>query len=165
MAFDWRCDLDRVLHDGRYDALVHTAGPFQGQDYGSAEVCIRHRVHYFDLADDAAFVGGIDRLDAQARAADVLICAGASTAPALTAAVLDEALKTGPVDRVAFCHPARQRHPTRDGFDEGRPVAGGAADSRPTRPPCVGKPTPAERARPGSAVGCGMRSAGAGAVR
>ena len=102
MAFDWRCDLDRVLRDGRYDALVHTAGPFQGQDYGAAEVCIRHRVHYFDLADDAAFVGGIDRLDAQARAADVLICAGASTAPALTAAVLDEALKTGPVDRVAF---------------------------------------------------------------
>ena len=33
---------------------------FQGQDYGVAECCIRHGVHYLDLADDAAFVHGID---------------------------------------------------------------------------------------------------------
>jgi uncharacterized protein DUF4166/saccharopine dehydrogenase-like protein len=102
LVFDWRRDLDRVLGERGYDALVHLAGPFQGQDYGVADLCIRHRVHYLDLADDAAFVCGIERLNAAAMAADVLVCAGASTAPAITGAVVQEALKTGPIERVAF---------------------------------------------------------------
>lgn len=102
LAFDWRRDLDRVLAQGDHDALVHVAGPFQGQDHAVAELCIRHRVHYVDLADDAAFVCGIERLDAAAKAAGVLVCAGVSTAPALTGAVVEEALKGGTVDRVAF---------------------------------------------------------------
>ena len=67
-----------------------------------AELCIRHGVHYVDLADDAAFVRGIDRLAEAALKADVLVCSGASTAPAITGAVVEEALKTGPVERVAF---------------------------------------------------------------
>lgn len=101
-ALDWRSDLDRVLGEGGHDVVVHTAGPFQGQDYGVAECCIRHGVHYVDLADDAAFVHGIDRLYDAALKADVLVCAGASTAPALTGAVVEEALQGGPVERVAF---------------------------------------------------------------
>jgi hypothetical protein len=101
-ALDWRCDLDRVLGEGGHDVVVHAAGPFQGQDYGVAECCIRHCVHYLDLADDAAFVHGIDRLHDAALEAGVLVCAGVSTAPALTGAVVEEALKTGPVERVAF---------------------------------------------------------------
>src|SRR5262249_50409895 len=76
--------------------------PFQGQDYGVAEHCIRHGVHYLDLADDAAFVCGIDRLDASATQAGVLIWSGASTAPAVTAAAGGEALKGGAVERIAF---------------------------------------------------------------
>ena len=55
-------DLDRVLGEGGHDVVVHVAGPFQGQDYAVAELCIRHGVHYLDLADDSAFVRGIDRL-------------------------------------------------------------------------------------------------------
>ena len=102
LAFDWRADLDRVLGEGGYDALVHAAGPFQGQDYVVAELCIRHRVHYLDLADDAAFVGGIERLNGAALGAGVLVCSGASTAPAITGAVVEESLKTGPVERVEF---------------------------------------------------------------
>lgn len=101
-SFDWHSDLDRVLGEGIYDVLVHTAGPFQGQHYGVAELCIRHRVHYLDLADDAAFVLGIERLNDAARRAGVLVCSGASTAPALTGAVVEAALKTGPVERIAF---------------------------------------------------------------
>lgn len=101
-AFDWRSELDRVLGEGGHDVLVHAAGPFQGQDHGVAECCIRHGVHYLDLADDAAFVHGIDRLHDAALNAGVLVCAGASTAPALTGAVVEEALKSGPVERVAF---------------------------------------------------------------
>lgn len=101
-AFDWRSGLDGVLGERSHDVVVHAAGPFQGQDYGVAGCCIRHGVHYLDLADDAAFVQGIDRLHDAARKAGVLVCAGASTAPALTGAVVEEALKAGSVERVAF---------------------------------------------------------------
>jgi NAD(P)-dependent dehydrogenase (short-subunit alcohol dehydrogenase family) len=101
-AFDWRSGLDAVLGEGGHDVVVHAAGPFQEQDYGVAECCIRHGVHYLDLADDAAFVQGIDRLHDAALKAGVLVCAGASTAPALTGAVVEEGLKAGPIERVAF---------------------------------------------------------------
>jgi hypothetical protein len=101
-AFDWRSELDGVLGEDGHDVVVHAAGPFQGQDYSVAECCIRHGVHYLDLADDAAFVQGIDRLHDAAQEADVLVCAGASTVPALTGAVVEEGLKAGPVERVAF---------------------------------------------------------------
>jgi hypothetical protein len=102
LAFDWRSDLDRVLGEGNYDIAVHAAGPFQGQDHGVAELCIRHRVHYLDLSDDAVFVRGIERLHDAALKAGVLVCSGVSTAPAITGAVVEEALKKGPVERVVF---------------------------------------------------------------
>jgi uncharacterized protein YbjT (DUF2867 family) len=95
LALDWRRGLDRELAAGRFDALVHAAGPFQGQDYAVAETCIRHRVHYLDLADDRAYVCGIDRLDAAARTAGILMVAGASTVPAITGAVVAAALSDG----------------------------------------------------------------------
>jgi hypothetical protein len=95
VVLDWRGDLDHVLGTGSFDALVHVAGPFQGQDYRVAEACIRHRVHYLDLSDDRAFVCGIDRLDALAKTGGVLVCSGASTAPALTGAVVAEAIRKG----------------------------------------------------------------------
>lgn len=103
LVLDWRSDLDRLLAAKRFDVLVHVAGPFQGQDYSVAEACIRQGVHYLDLSDDRAFVCGIERLDAAARDAGVLVCSGASTAPALTGAVLQQALDEGmAVDRVSF---------------------------------------------------------------
>ena len=103
LVLDWQHDLDRVLAGHPFDVLVHVAGPFQGQAYAVAETCIRHGVHYLDLADDRAFVCGIDRLDAVAKAAGLLVCSGASTAPALTGAVLEQALQDdGSVDRVSF---------------------------------------------------------------
>ena len=40
--------------------------------------------------------------DEAARAADVLVCSGASTAPAITGAVVEEGIKTGPVERIEF---------------------------------------------------------------
>ena len=91
-----------MLGEGGHDLVVHVAGPFQGQDYAVAEFCIRHGVHYLDLADDSAFVRGIDVLLEAALKANVLVCSGASTAPAITGAVVEEALKSGPIERVAF---------------------------------------------------------------
>lgn len=70
--------------------VVHTAGPFQGQDYAVARACIAAGAHYIDLADGRAFVAGITSLDAEARAAGVAVIAGASSVPALSGAVADE---------------------------------------------------------------------------
>ena len=36
-AFDWRRELGCVLGEGGHDVVVHAAGPFQGQDYGSTQ--------------------------------------------------------------------------------------------------------------------------------
>jgi saccharopine dehydrogenase-like NADP-dependent oxidoreductase len=71
------------------DIVVHTAGPFQTQDHRVARACIARGCHYLDLADARDFVATIDRLDADARAKDVLVLSGASSVPCLTAAVID----------------------------------------------------------------------------
>ena len=70
--------------------LIHTAGPFQGQGYDVARAAIKAGCHYLDLADGRAFVSGITRLDAEARAAGVSIVSGVSSLPALTSAVVDK---------------------------------------------------------------------------
>jgi Saccharopine dehydrogenase NADP binding domain len=77
-------------HDGRSPAIVvNLCGPFQQQSYAIAEACIAARAHYIDMADARDFVCGIGRLDAAAKAADVLVTAGASSVPALSAAVIE----------------------------------------------------------------------------
>ena len=73
----------------RVDVLVHTAGPFQGQDYRVARACIAAGVHYIDLADGRDFVAGICALDGPARHAGVAVVAGASSVPALSGAAVD----------------------------------------------------------------------------
>ena len=92
LAVDIRGELDRSLREAAPDMVIHTVGPFQGQDYAVAEACIRHGCHYVDLADGRAFVVGIGALDPAAHAADVLVVSGASSVPCLTAAIIDEAL-------------------------------------------------------------------------
>lgn len=70
--------------------LIHTAGPFQDQGYEVARAAIKAGCNYIDLADGRAFVTGITKLDAEARAAGVSVISGASTVPALTSAVVDK---------------------------------------------------------------------------
>jgi hypothetical protein len=72
--------------------LIHTAGPFQEQNYGVAQAAIQAGANYIDLADGRDFVGGIGKLDAAAKAANVAVISGASTVPALTTAVIDRYL-------------------------------------------------------------------------
>lgn len=72
--------------------VIHTAGPFQGQDYRVAEACLATGSDYVDLADGRAFVTGIGALDARAREAGRLLVAGASSVPALSAAAVDALL-------------------------------------------------------------------------
>jgi short subunit dehydrogenase-like uncharacterized protein len=72
----------------RPDIVVHTAGPYQGQDYRVAEACMKLGCHYIDLADGREFVAGFDQLHDGAIANDVLLVSGASTLPGLSTAVL-----------------------------------------------------------------------------
>jgi Saccharopine dehydrogenase NADP binding domain len=81
--------LAECLREMNVATLIHTAGPFQGQSYSVANACIDVGVHYIDLADGRAFVAGITSLQDRAREKGVLIVSGASTVPALSAAVID----------------------------------------------------------------------------
>lgn len=82
-------DLAAQLAGLGIDTLIHTAGPFQGQDYHVARAAIAAGAHYIDLADGRDFVCGIGALDAAARERGVLVTSGASSLPALSAAVVD----------------------------------------------------------------------------
>ena len=85
-------DLADRLRELGAQLLISTAGPFQRQDYRVPQAAVAAGMHYIDLADARSFVCGIGALDARARAADVLVCSGASSVPALAAAVIDELL-------------------------------------------------------------------------
>jgi saccharopine dehydrogenase-like NADP-dependent oxidoreductase len=72
--------------------VIHTAGPFQEQNYAVAQAAIQARCNYFDLADARSFVTGITKLDEAARGAGVAVISGVSSLPALTSAVVDRYL-------------------------------------------------------------------------
>jgi len=69
--------------------VIHTSGPFQGQDYRVPKACIECGAHYIDLADDRRFVCDITTLDSHAKEKDVLVVSGASSVPGLSSAVVD----------------------------------------------------------------------------
>ena len=82
-------NLAQRLEELRVATVIHTAGPFQGQDYQVARAAIAAGANYIDLADGRAFVAGIGQLDALARARGVMVTSGASSLPALSSAVVD----------------------------------------------------------------------------
>ena len=83
-------ELSAHLSRCEADLVISTAGPFQGQDYAVARAALACGAHYIDIADGREFVCGIDALDAEARARDRLVVSGASSVPALSAAVIDK---------------------------------------------------------------------------
>src|SRR5262245_21885589 len=82
-------ELPEALSRISPDVVIHTRGPFQSQDHRVAWACVVQGRHYLDLADARDFVATIGRLDAAAKARNVLIVSGASSVPCLTAAVID----------------------------------------------------------------------------
>jgi hypothetical protein len=88
-ALDIDGDLAAAFATIRPDLIIHTTGPFQGQDYRVARAAIAAGVQYLDLADARDFVASIGGLDAAAKAAGVAVIAGASSVPCLTAAFID----------------------------------------------------------------------------
>jgi hypothetical protein len=85
LSEDFNSDL-QALHP---EIVIHTAGPYQGQDYRVAKACIRSGSHYIDLADGRDFVVGFDVLHEEAKKKDVLLVSGASTLPGLSSVVID----------------------------------------------------------------------------
>jgi saccharopine dehydrogenase-like NADP-dependent oxidoreductase len=75
------------------NTLIHTAGPFQGQDYAVARAAIVAGANYVDLADGRDFVAGISQLNDAATARGVTVTSGASSLPALSSAVVDRLCK------------------------------------------------------------------------
>ena len=74
-------------------AVIDCAGPFQyyGDDpYRLARQVIQAGCHYIDIADATSFVVSISELDELARRNKVLAISGASTVPAINAAVADK---------------------------------------------------------------------------
>jgi len=78
---------DRIATLGA-QLVIHTSGPFQGQDHHVAQACILAGAHYADLADATEFVAEIGALDAAARERGVLVVSGASSVPGLSSAVI-----------------------------------------------------------------------------
>lgn len=74
------------------DIVIHTGGPFQGQDHRVPTACINVGCHYIDLADDRTFVCNIKALDDLARRNSVLLVSGASSVPGLSSTVIDHYL-------------------------------------------------------------------------
>jgi len=84
--------FEQELADLKPFLVIHTGGPFQGQDYTVPKACIKTRSHYIDLADDRRFVCDINKLDSAAKENKVLLVSGASSVPGLSSTVVDHYL-------------------------------------------------------------------------
>ncbi len=82
-------DFSHRLNALSPNIVIHTGGPFQGQDYRVPEACLSVGSHYIDLADDRRFVCDITELNDQAKDKKVLLVSGASSVPGLSSAVVD----------------------------------------------------------------------------
>lgn len=70
--------------------LIHTAGPFQTQNYRIAQTAAEVGAHYIDLADGRRFVCDFaDALHARFSQVGRIAISGASTVPALSSAVIN----------------------------------------------------------------------------
>ncbi len=89
LVLDWhKNDFSEKLK-GNADVVIHSAGPFQGQDYIVAQACIDLKIHYLDLADGRDFVTHIGQLDAKAKENGVVVISGASSVPGLSSVIID----------------------------------------------------------------------------
>jgi len=105
--------LSEALRDCGADLVIHTAGPFQGQDYHVAWSAARAGCHYIDLADGRRFVCDFSsRLNDLFKSAQRSGISGASTVPALSSAVVQEALpQFSQLESVDICIAPAQRAP------------------------------------------------------
>lgn len=111
IALDWAAPgFTEVMRQLGVELLIHTAGPFQQQDYAVAKAAAAAAAHYIDLADGRRFVCVFPAaMDATFLTAGRTGISGASTVPALSSAVVEQ-LCLGRVGQ-----PAQQTHAWADG--------------------------------------------------
>lgn len=83
----------RALSDLNPFLVIHTSGPFQGQDYRIPRACVETGSHYIDLADDRRFVCDFHTLNALAESTGSIAICGASSVPGLSSVVIDRYAK------------------------------------------------------------------------
>jgi Domain of unknown function (DUF4166) len=90
LAFDRDADVEHQLRQAAPNIVVDASGPFQsyGDPYRVARAALTLGIDYLDLADSADFVSGIAAFDAAAKTRGSFLISGASSFPALTAAVV-----------------------------------------------------------------------------
>lgn len=71
------------------DLVIHTGGPFQGQDFTVPKACLNAGSHYVDLSDDRRFVCDITQFNKRAQEKELLLVSGASSVPGLSSAVIN----------------------------------------------------------------------------
>lgn len=104
---DKEASVNSVLSRFKPFAVVDCAGPFQyyGDDpYRFARQVLNAGSHYIDIADAPSFVCGIDELDSLAKEKSLLALAGASSAPAISAAAADQLVE--PMQSVRYIESA-----------------------------------------------------------
>ena len=90
IVFDIKNEISDQLIILKPFVVINTCGPFQSADYSIASECIKHGIHYIDLADSRNFVNGFcDKLDSLAKKNNSFAVTGASTVPCLSSAVLE----------------------------------------------------------------------------
>jgi len=87
-CFDVYSQLNLRLKKMKPKLVIHTCGPFQGQDSYIAQTTIKAGIHYIDLSDDRGYVQKMMTLNDLAHTNGVMAITGASTVPALSSAVL-----------------------------------------------------------------------------
>lgn len=109
---DVTTELAAALADIKPQTVIHTCGPFQGQDYAVAVTCIEAGCNYIDLADGRDFVSGIGALDARAKEKGVTVISGASSVPCFSAAVIDHFRPAfGSITAIDYAISTAQRNP------------------------------------------------------
>lgn len=92
--------------------VVHAAGPFNDPAHPVALAALAAGAHYIDIADEPGHVTGIGRLDPLARERGLCLSAGASTTPAVTAAMVRALTVDGLVpERIAAAISPGNRNP------------------------------------------------------
>ncbi len=83
------------------DAIISCAGPYQGMSLDLLEACIKHGVHYIDVADDRDFVERAYRLGPRIEQAGIFAFVGCSVVPGMSALLARFASeRVGGCDRV-----------------------------------------------------------------
>ncbi|UNM96962.1 saccharopine dehydrogenase NADP-binding domain-containing protein [Ignatzschineria rhizosphaerae] len=105
-------DLAAIFLQHGVNLVISTVGPFQGQSYHIAQSALQANTHYIDLADSREFVAGISSLDNEAKAQQCFICAGASTVPGLSSAVINHHLsRFSALESIEICLSASEKVP------------------------------------------------------